>query len=367
MDLTKTIELKAENLGFKLFGVTSPASPKNYPIFEKWLMRKYFGDMKYLDSLSLREKRQNPIQLFPECKSVIIVGLPYNSGKTFSSQPWKIASFALHADYHPVIQNKLTSLLDFIIKITNGRTMGKIFCDSSPILEKELAERAGLGKIGRNSLLISPKYGSFFNLGELFLNIEIPITQPRGDDPCKGCYRCLKACPTQCILDDRTLIATQCISYLTIEHKGIIPAGLRTRIDSWIYGCDICQSVCPWNRETIQQTISLTKPNDISNKNHSATLLEELFEVDRVPIFSKARVKQKVLRNIAICLGNSHEINEISALKELFFNENLEIRVAAAWAIGQITHPESKQFLKQQLKIEKQEQVRNEILNNLER
>jgi epoxyqueuosine reductase len=365
--LSRTIELKAAELGFKLFGITSPTSPENYSIFEKWLARIPYGDMQYLDTQSSRQKRCNPIQMFPECKSIISVGLPYDAADNYQSNLWKVARFSQKSDYHQVIREKLNLLLEFVICTTDVKTKGRIYCDTSPVLEKELAQRAGLGNIGKNSLLISPENGSFFNLGELFLNIELPFSQAYENDPCIGCNQCLLACPTKCIGNDRTIKANQCISYLTIEHKGIIPKELRPLMNSWIYGCDICQLVCPWNQKAIQAST-------VSHYSDDHDLLKEFIPISELWSFLKSGedsiilnrgAKQKILRNYAISLGNTHNYEVISGLKNLFFEEEPGIRAAAAWALGQIHNQDCQDFLKSELKKEKQETVITEILEVL--
>jgi epoxyqueuosine reductase len=366
-DLSRTIELKATGLGFKLFGITNSSSPENYSNFEKWLARKHYGNMQYLDTQSSRQKRCNPIQMFPECKSIISVGLPYDVTDNYQSFSWKVARFSQQSDYHQVIRENLNLLLEFVISATDIKTKGHIYCDTSPILEKELAQRAGLGNIGKNSLLISPEYGSFFNLGELFLNIELPFSHATKNDPCNGCDLCLQSCPTKCIGNDRTIKADQCISYLTIEHKGVIPKKLRSSMDSWIYGCDICQLVCPWNRKSIQgSTVSNhLDDHDLLKKFEPSTEILPFLKSGDGSIISNRGAKMKILRNYAISLGNSHKHEVSFILKNLFFEEEPEIRAAAAWALGQIHSQDCQDFLKSELKKEKQETVITEILEVL--
>lgn len=367
IDLSQKIALKATELGFKLFGITSPSPPENYSIFENWLAQKHFGDMQYLNTPSSKDKRRDPTQLFPECKSIISVGLPYDAADNFRSKPWKVARFSQQPDYHQIIREKLSLLLEFIILSTDNKTNGQIYCDTSPILEKEIAQRAGLGKIGKNSLLISSKYGSFFNLGELFLNIELPFSEPNYDNPCIGCNLCLQSCPTSCIGSNSTIKADQCISYLTIEHKSIIPRELRSLMDSWIYGCDICQLVCPWNQNLIHGT-SMSPDyceHSLIRELESFSELWFFLKMSDGSIISNRGVQQKILRNFAICLGNSHKHEAIFPLKRLFFEEDQEIRTAAAWALGQIPFQESKDFLITELKKEKNQLVIAEILEIL--
>ena len=220
--MNSLIESKAKQLGFSLFGITNPSPLDKFPLFEDWISRNHYGEMQYLASTNSRDLRENPSLLFPDCRSIIVVGLPYGQENIRNTDLGRMALFAQQPDYHETIKTKLVILLKYIVSITDAKTKGLICCDTSPVLEKELGQRAGLGQIGRNSLLISPILGSLFNLGELFLNIELPYTKSSGSDPCTGCQLCVESCPTRCINNDRTLDAEQCISYLTIEHKGII-------------------------------------------------------------------------------------------------------------------------------------------------
>ena len=246
--LKKQIEAEAFRLGFCLFGVTGCDAPANYDIYENWLSRKLNAGMKYLESERHRNLRKDPTLLFPGSKSIIILGWPYQltnpSPDNFSGL---IAGYALQPDYHERLMPLLHHLVKFIEEKMGKEVNAGIFTDSAPILERELGQRAGLGWIGRNSCLISPAAGSAFLLAEIFLSMELPPSQPFKNDRCGTCHRCIDACPTHCIQADRTIDSGKCISYLTIENKGGIPSKLREPIGQWLFGCDECQVVCPWN------------------------------------------------------------------------------------------------------------------------
>jgi epoxyqueuosine reductase len=360
-DLSHLIQEKAFNLGFNLFGITDPSPPDHYALFENWLSQKHCGDMNYLDNQRARELRKTPILLMPECKSIIIVGLSYNPEFSGKNEIYgKIASFAHQEDYHLVIRNKLNQLLGFIKETLSSEVKGTAFCDSTPLLEKELAQRAGLGLIGKNSLLISPQFGSLFNLGELFLNIDLPHSQPNNKDLCSDCHLCSDACPTQCIQPDRTINAEHCISYLTIEHKGIIDRSLRSKMDSWVFGCDICQIVCPWNKKqfshfeisNIPQIFQLLRHNDFKNDQF-------LTIFGNTPI---KRIKREgFLRNYAISLGNSTLNDVIPEVEFLFSEKDPVIRRYVSWALGKIENSEIRNILENYLISEKDLTVINEI------
>ena len=201
-------------------------------------------------------------------------------------------------------------------KILGRKIAYRAFTDSAPILERDLAQRAGLGWIGKNGCLIHPDLGSFFLLAEVFMDIELDVDQPFTADRCGSCHRCIEACPTRCIQSDRTIDSSRCISYLTIENKGPIPQELRPRLGNWIFGCDICQMVCPWNRlRTGKDGEHIT--NEQVVQNGLMTLADEMditeegfrHEFSRSPIL---RAKRKgYLRNIAVALGNSGDVKAI--------------------------------------------------------
>lgn len=361
MNLSFLIEQKARELGFGLFGITHPFPLENYSLFEKWLSKGNFGEMNYLDSQHSRKMRKEPNLLLDDCKSIIVVGLAYDFPKRNLDFTGKIALFAQQPDYHQVIQQKLKSLLRFIQEITDSNTEGLVCCDTKPVLEKELAQRAGLGRIGKNSLLISTEMGSFFNLGELLLNIDLPYSQIKEGDPCGSCELCIQSCPTKCIDLDRTLIADHCISYLTIEHKTIIPMELRPLMDSWMYGCDVCQLVCPWNQKIINERMPYY--HDVtgdSQKNNRIDCIQQILP-ENVSFLHRKSAWKKIQRNFAICLGNSHLRQAIPVLVPLLKEGEHETRAAAAWALGEIRENESREALQEQLVKEEQIEVRIEI------
>ena len=361
VDISDLIQTKSNELGLSSFGITDPSQPAHYAHFENWLAQKHFGNMRYLENHRSRELRKNPSLLMPESKSIIVVGLPYSAVTPSNAElNGKIAFYALQYDYHFVIRNKLNQLLDYIKEISEKDVKGSIFCDSAPLLEKELAQRAGLGWIGKNSLLISSQFGSFMNLGELFLNIELPHSAMKNKNLCGDCHLCIDVCPTQCIQADRTIKADHCISYLTIEQKGIIDQTLRSMMNSWIFGCDICQIVCPWNKNKISHY-------EISNIVHFYQQIKAkrfsneqfLLEFGNTPI---KRIKREgFLRNYAIALGNSGSSDAIPYLDFLFTEDDPVIRIYTAWALGRIKSPLIKVILGKNLMRETNLEVLEEI------
>ncbi len=248
----KIIKAEAKNLGFSLVGITTPDTPDHFSVFESWLSAGYQAGMKYLSREDTIAKRYQPKELMAECKSIICLALPYpnaNSLVVNDNKPTgRIAAYAWLPDYHHTIPILINELMIRIENNLGRKIRYRSFTDSAPILERDIAQRAGLGWIGKNSCLIHPEQGSYFLLAEIFTDIELEIDQPFLADRCGSCTRCLEACPTHCILPDRTIDANRCISYLTIENKGPIPHDLRKYTGNWVFGCDICQMVCPWNR-----------------------------------------------------------------------------------------------------------------------
>ena len=247
MDVSRNIKSKAKELGFPECAII-PAGflAEEKPLLEKWLSEGKHGEMRYMERNL--EKRLDPRKLFDNAKTIIIVLLNYFSDeKPRDPETPVISIYARGTDYHFVLKEKLKNLLRYIqdeIQPCNGRA----FTDSAPVLERAWAQRAGLGWIGKNSNLISVTYGSFFFIGELILDIELPYDSVKTvTDHCGKCTRCIDLCPTKAIVADRVVDARKCISYQTIELKGDLDNTLKGQFKNRIFGCDICQDVCPWN------------------------------------------------------------------------------------------------------------------------
>lgn len=293
--------------------------------------------MDYLASERSRIRRADPKQILPECNSILVLALPYeNSEFKVQSSEFRIAAYALGADYHDVIPPRLQQIVEFIEEQVGHPVPNRYYTDTGPILERELAQRAGLGWIGKNSMLINPQAGSTFLLAEILLGIELEPDPPFPTDHCGSCTRCLDACPTQCILPNRTLDASRCISYLTIENKGEIPEDLRPQIQNWIFGCDICQQVCPWNRfssasdPALEPSIPL--PVLTSDLLLSSVQFNQRFK--RTPL---QRAKRRgYLRNLAVAIGNTGNAGDIPMLEKAAQDEEPLVREHAKWAIKQI-------------------------------
>ena len=218
--LKQAIKDKARQLGFILAGVTSSEPALHYNIFEEWLDQNKHGTMNYLAEERSRTRRADPKQILPECKSILVLAIPYSSfTRSVHPSSFRIASYALGDDYHDIIPPLLKEIVQFIEDQLGHPIPNRYYTDTGPILERDLAQRAGLGWIGKNSMLINPKAGSTFFLAEILLGIELEPDQTIVTDHCGTCTRCIQACPTQCILPNRTIDARRCISYLTSNSK----------------------------------------------------------------------------------------------------------------------------------------------------
>jgi epoxyqueuosine reductase len=370
-DIKMVIKAEAKNLGFSLFGVTHPVKPDHLSSFEAWLSGGNHADMGYLSRPDTLAKRRDPSRLMPDCKSILCLAFPYPNANLLNFDDkrltGRIASYAWRQDYHIDLPDRIEKMISRVEEKLDRKITYRAFTDSSPILERDLAWRAGLGWIGKNSCLIHPDVGSFFLLAEVFVDVELESDQSFNADRCGTCNRCITACPTGCILPDRTIDSRRCISYLTIENKGPIPRELRPAMGNWILGCDICQMVCPWNRLRVG-AISGQMANDQMVQGSLISLIDEITisvqefrqKFGQSPVL---RAKRKgCLRNITVALGNCRAVNAIPVLtKALMTESDPVIRSHCVWALGQIGGEVSYSALRQALPVEEDILVREEI------
>ncbi len=242
---SRSVKLWAQELGFMFCGISVARKlDEEEKHLETWLNKGYQGRMQYLERHA--DVRLDPRLLLPGAKSVISLALNYFPKEAQRADAPKIARYAYGRDYHKVLKKKLKALLQHIQE-TFGTVQGRVFADSAPIMERKWAELSGLGWIGKNGLLLTKNVGSYFFLAEIITDLELEADGPV-KDYCGTCTACIDACPTQAILDHKTLDAGRCISYLTIELKDAIPTAFKGNMQNWMFGCDICQEVCPWNR-----------------------------------------------------------------------------------------------------------------------
>lgn len=350
--LKQLIKDKARQLGFILAGVTLPDPPPHYKTFENWLAQGQHGTMNYLAAERSRLRRANPKEILPECKSILVLATPYTSALSVveaqveaQSQSFdyaqdeargRIASYALGDDYHDILPQRLQALVTFIEEQIGHPVPNRWYTDTGPILERDLAQRAGLGWIGKNTCLIHPRAGSTFFLAEILLGLELEPDAPFITDHCGTCTRCIEACPTQCILPNRTLDARRCISYLTIELKDDIPEDLRPLMQNWIFGCDICQMACPWNRfaHPADPAFEPKIPLPVLTSDLLLTPVEFNQRFKQSPV--KRAKRRGYLRNIAVAIGNSGDEISLPALEQALQDNEPMVREHAIWAKEQI-------------------------------
>jgi epoxyqueuosine reductase len=368
MSLKKAIQQEAHRLGFELVGVTSPDPPPHFRVFEAWLQAGRQAEMAYLETERSRQRRGNPRQILPECRSILVLGIHYPppSQHSQASERGQTAAYACSDDYHELLPPRLQALVAFIEAQIGEPVPNRYYTDTGPILERDLAQRAGLGWIGKNTCLIHPARGSYLLLAEILLGIDLEPDPPFTLDHCGNCTRCLQACPTACILPDRTIDANRCISYLTIELKGAIPVELRPKLGNWVFGCDICQQVCPWNQRfaaPANEDVFVERP-DAHQPDLIAAL--ELNPQDFNRKFKGTPIKRAkrrgFLRNVAVALGNSGDPQAVPALiRALSDDPEPLVRQHAAWALGQIASPAGLAALRRSLQNEQHPAVRVEI------
>jgi epoxyqueuosine reductase len=343
------IKNAARRLGFTLVGITTPDRPQTFSTYKNWIENSKHAGMGYLATERSLERRQDPKKILPECQSVIVTATSYLPENNFPSNQGaevQIAAYALGDDYHEVITGRMIELVASIERIVEHPISSKVYADTGPILERDLAQRAGLGWIGKNTCLINPKQGSYLLLGEILLDLPLRPDAPFELDHCGTCTRCLEACPTQCILPDRTIDAGRCISYLTIEEKGAIDSTYRGDIGNWIFGCDICQQVCPWNIRFAQPTQDTAfQPREIFKEPDLGVFLNlkagSWLENLRSSPMERPR-RKGLVRNAAVVAGNSRSERHIKTLSRiLHLDPEPLVRGHSAWALGQIRRPEA--------------------------
>ena len=285
---TAKIKSKAKRLGFLSCGISKAEFlEEEAPRLENWLNKNMHGEMAYMENHF--DKRLDPTILVPDSKSVISLLLNYFPSEAQVENTYKISKYAYGTDYHFIIKDKLKQLMDFISEEI-GEVRGRAFVDSAPVLDKAWAAKSGLGCIGKHSNLLTKQLGSFYFIAELIIDLDLEYDTPVTDH-CGSCTACIDACPTNAIVADRVVDGSKCISYYTIELKNEIPTSEKGKFEDWMFGCDICQDVCPWNR--------FSKPNNEPLFNPHPELLsmtkkdwEEITEDVFQKLFKKSAVKR---------------------------------------------------------------------------
>ena len=367
MNITQKIKEKAQEFGFDLVNIIPVSPSETIDTYAQWLAAGYAGEMAYLQNHF--EKKHDLRKVMRQTRSLVTLAINYHTvtipeeEKRIPSQGL-ISSYAWGEDYHLLVRQKLEQLRTFIESQIPDRQHNRVYVDTGPILEREYAHRAGLGWFGKNSMLINWKKGSWLFLAEILLDLELENDGqlPWGD--CGNCTRCLEACPTEAIVADRQVDARRCISYLTIELKGVVPQNLRSSMGNMIFGCDICQEVCPWNRKVLLSKEPGFQPRQENIMPDLVSLMyltqEEFSKRFKNSPLKRAK-RRGFLRNVAIALGNWGDPRAIPALKHGLYDKEILIKTHSAWALGQINHPDAKTILQEALLCEREAEVIQEI------
>ncbi|ASO05734.1 tRNA epoxyqueuosine(34) reductase QueG [Arenibacter algicola] len=285
---TQLIKAEAKRLGFLSCGISKAEFlEEEAPRLENWLKKNMHGEMGYMENHF--DKRLDPTKLVEGSKSVISLLLNYFPGESQKENTYKLSKYAYGQDYHHVIKSKLKELQNFISEEI-GEVSGRAFVDSAPVLDKAWAAKSGLGWIGKHSNLLTQQVGSFYFIAELIVDLELEYDH-RVTDHCGTCTACIDACPTQAIVEPYVVDGSKCISYLTIELKNEIPSEFQGKMDDWMFGCDVCQDVCPWNRFSKSHREPLFNPNpDLLSmtKKDWEEITEDVFK----KVFQKSAVKR---------------------------------------------------------------------------
>ena len=341
--LAQQIKKWGQALGFQQVTITDTELSETGERLNQWLQKDYQGDMQWMSEHG--EKRYHPEQLLPGTQRVISVRMDYLPDDSNMIAVLKdedkayISRYALGRDYHKLIRKRLTTLAKEIEHAVPDSVIQRPFVDSAPVMEKPLAEKAGLGWMGKHTLVINSEAGSWFFLGEIYTSLPLPVDQSTETDQCGDCKACLKVCPTDAFPEPYVLDARRCISYLTIEHKGSIPEEFREPMGNRVFGCDDCQAICPWNKGATPTTEKDFSPrHNLENRE-----LAELFlwrEAEFLKFTEGSPIRrigyERWLRNLAIGLGNAPTSDKVlNALNSRQVYPSEIVREHVKWALGQ--------------------------------
>ena len=371
MNLTEQIKSQAQKLGFELVGIIPVEPSQTVSHYEQWLKNGYAGEMGYLEK-HLPLKR-DPRQILPEAQSIIALAINYytlDPPQSVVDDPSRgqISRYAWGTDYHGLIRSKLDRLAAFIQRTGEEKVKTRVYVDTAPVLEREYTERAGIGWIAKNTNVINWQAGSWFFLAGILVSIELETDTPSLRGSCGTCTLCIEACPTDAILAPNILDSRLCISYLTIELKGSIPHELRPQMGNLIFGCDICQEVCPWNSKAVptKERSFYPRQGNLAPKLLSLiNMTQEQFSrrFRNSPI--KRAKRRGFLRNVAVALGNWKNHAAVPVLKTALNDDEPLVRGHAAWALGQIGGKAARKALQARLAVEVDTEVITEIKDAL--
>ena len=365
INLKQALIEKSKECGFDIIKITKPkVDQKNKDYFDKFILENFHGEMDWLENK--KERRKSPKKLWSDVESIIMLGINYGPDhdpleNLKLTNTGNISVYARGGDYHDIIKKNLKILGRWLIKEMESEI--KVFVDTAPVMEKPLAQKAGLGWQGKHTNLVSREFGSWLFLGSIYTNILIEADEEEFDH-CGNCTSCMDICPTNAFPEPYKLDARKCISYLTIEHKGIIPKNLRSKIGNRIYGCDDCLAICPWNKfakESNEMKFSSRHSEESLKLNDLSLLTDEKFRLK----FSKSPIKRigrnRFVRNVLIAIGNSKSRDSLPFIKINLKDESPIVRGAAVWAINQILKGKELDLIKRKnLPSENDTSVRNE-------
>ena len=336
--LADRLKQEATRLGFELVGIAPAVAPPGYGRYLDWLARGHSAGMDYLQKHA--EARSHPHHVLDGARSVVVVGMIYGRAEAERVPPrsGKVARYARGEDYHALLWRKLDALLDWL-RAEHPGLVGRAVCDTAPLLERDFARLAGLGWIGKNTCLIDRRAGSLTVLGSVLVDVELDYDEPLATGYCGTCTRCLDACPTDALVAPYELDARRCLSYWTIEHKGMIPGEIAEHLGDWVFGCDICQEVCPWNRKApassepgLASRDEWTDPDLIAWLDRDPTEFRQALKGSAL-----ARSKRSgMVRNAALVLGGRGSIAAVPALARRLADADPVVRAAAVWALERI-------------------------------
>jgi epoxyqueuosine reductase len=364
VELANELKRRAAELGFSQCGICPPVSPIGATRLGEWLAAGYGGQMHYL--AERQDAYHDPNRVLDGVRSIVMLAMNYRTAEPTLPEAGqgRVSRYAWgDADYHDVIHDKLKSLGEYLTTAApNARVRGVV--DTAPLLEREFAQLAGLGWIGKNTLLLNRHEGSWFFLAALLTDVEVAYDAPHETDHCGTCRACLDACPTNAFPASYVLDASRCISYLTIELRGAIPHHLRSGIGDWLFGCDVCQDVCPWNSR-----VPVSKqPEFTPRADTNPVELARLFELSDVEFRQRFRYtplwrprRRGILRNAAIVLGNRPSLDALPALIRGLNDEEPLVRCACAWALGRFSDADADGALAARRAVETDSDVLSEI------
>jgi epoxyqueuosine reductase len=370
--LSQRVKALAGELGFTMVGIAPACPSPHLEAYLRWIKAGMHGAMEFMAREDRVARRKDLSVILPGTRSLIVVALDYATlrvpdGVKRDPLRGRISNYAWGADYHDVMLPRLRTLVEFIAREANDTPTMRVYVDTGAILERSHAAQAGLGFFGKNTMLIHPRRGSSFFLGEIITDLELDYDNAPSMPGCGTCTRCLSACPTGAFPAPYVLDARRCISYLTIEYKGFIPAGLRPLMGNWVYGCDVCQDVCPWQRFVESAPVDAFFPSGQDRAAPPLAVLLTLSDDTFEGLFKGTAIyrirRERLVRNACVAAGNSGAPHLSEYLAPLLRDKSPLVRGHAAWALGRLNV--SRGSLRQALQSETDVMVRREIAGAL--